>query len=152
MLLSQLLTPERVRVPLRGGSKQALLQELVQVLRDCGALSDPEEVLESVRLREQVLSTGVGSGVGIPHGKSDSVPALVMAAGVTEAPVDFDSLDGRPVRLLFLLVAPHAAAGDHVKALGRISRLVRKDEFRERLHAARSPEEFIEILAEAEEG
>jgi mannitol/fructose-specific phosphotransferase system IIA component (Ntr-type) len=75
-----------------------------------------------------------------------------MAAGVTEAPVDFDALDGQPVRLLFLLVAPNAAAGDHVKALGRISRLVRKDEFRDRLAAAGSPEEFMAILAEAEEG
>lgn len=152
MLLSQLLTPERVRVPLRGASKQALLQELVGVLADTGAVRDADEVLEAVRLREQVLSTGVGSGVGIPHGKSDGVTALVLAAGVTEAPVDFDALDGRPVRLLFLLVAPHEAAGDHVKALGRISRLVRKDEFRDRLAQASSAEEFMEILAEAEEG
>ena len=150
MLLSELLTRERVRVPLQGASKEALLEELVGVLRDAGALADAEAVLGAVRERERVLSTGVGSGVAIPHGKSESAPALAMAAGVTGAPVDFDALDGEPVRLLFLLVGPDAAAGQHVKALGRISRLVRRDGFRERLLAAASADEFMEVLAEAE--
>jgi mannitol/fructose-specific phosphotransferase system IIA component (Ntr-type) len=150
VLLSELLTPDRVRVPLRGESKQALLEELVGVLAESGAVADADEVLRAVRAREQVLSTGVGSGVGIPHGKCDAVPALAMAAGVTSAPVDFESLDGEPVRLLFLLVAPAAAAGDHVKALSRISRLVRREDFRQRLEGARTPEEFMSLLVEAE--
>jgi len=147
-----MLTADRVRVPLRGASKGELLEELVNALRDTGAVTDADGVLQAVREREAVLSTGVGSGVAIPHGKSDHAPSLVMAAGVTEAPVDFDSLDGQPVRLLFLLVGPVSAAGEHVKALGRISRLVRKDEFRARLAEARSAEEFMAVLAEAEEG
>jgi mannitol/fructose-specific phosphotransferase system IIA component (Ntr-type) len=151
VLLSELLTPERVRVPLQGASKQALLEELVGVLRDSGAVADAGAVLTAVQARERVLSTGVGCGVGIPHGRSESVPALAMAAGVTEAPVDFDSLDGQPVRVLFLLVGPDESAGLHVKALSRISRLVRKDEFRARLAGARSPGEFLAVLAEAEE-
>lgn len=152
MLLSELLTPERVRVPLRGASKEALLEELVGVLREAGAVQDAGAVLGAVRDRERVLSTGVGSGVAIPHGKSESIPALAMAAGVTGGPVEFEALDGQPVRLLFLLVAPDSEAGAHVKALGRISRLVRRDGFRERLIAAASPEEFMAVLAEAEEG
>ena len=152
MLLSELLTPERVRVPLRGASKQALLEELVGVLHAAGAVADAAAVLDAVQARERVLSTGVGCGVAIPHGRSDSVPALAMAAGVTEAPVEFDSLDGEPVRLLFLLVGPDESAGQHVKALSRISRLVRKEEFRARLAAAASPAEFMAVLAEAEEG
>lgn len=151
MLLSELLTPDRVRVPLRATSKAALLEELVGVLRESGAVADGDAVLEAVRVREAVLSTGVGSGVAIPHGRSDRAPALAMAAGVTEAPVDFDALDGAPVRLLFLLVAPESEAGQHVKALGRISRLLRKEEFRERLVGAASAEEFLAVLAEAEE-
>lgn len=150
MLLSELLTPERVRVPLRGASKEALLEELVGVLRESGAVDDADAVLGAVRRREQVLSTGVGSGVGIPHGKTESVPALAMAAGVTGGPVEFESLDGQPVRLLFLLVGPESAAGDHVKALSRISRLARRDDFRERLMAAATPDEFMALLAEAE--
>lgn len=151
MLLSELLAPDRVRVPLQGTSKAALLEELVGVLRDSGAVGDGDAVLGAVCAREEVLSTGVGSGVAIPHGKSDHAPVLAMAAGVTAAPVDFDALDGAPVRLLFLLVGPDAAAGQHVKALGRISRLVRKDDVRERLMDAASPEAFLAVLADAEE-
>lgn len=150
MLLSELLTPERVRVPLRSAEKDALLEELVGVLRDTGAVGDPDAVLGAVRERERLLSTGVGSGVAIPHAKSESVSALVMAAGVTAAPVDFDALDGEPVNLVFLLVGPESAAGQHVKALGRIARLVRREAFTERLAAARSPREFVEVMSEAE--
>ena len=150
MLLTELLTPDRIQVPLRGASKDELLQELVEVLRRGGALSDADDVLRAVRAREEVLSTGIGSGVAIPHGKSDAVPELVMAAGVAPRPVDFDALDGNPVTLLFLLVGPESAAGAHVKALSRISRLVRRDELRERLGAARSADDFLAVLAEAE--
>jgi fructose-specific phosphotransferase system IIA component len=150
VLLSDLLTSERVRVPLRGTTKDALLEELVEVLRDAGAVEDAEGVLRAVRERERVLSTGVGSGVAIPHGKSEGVAELAMAAGVVPQPVDFDALDGEPVSLLFLLVGPDSAAGQHVKALSRISRLVRRDAFRERLSAARDPEEFVALVAEAE--
>jgi fructose-specific phosphotransferase system IIA component len=150
VLLSELLTPDRVRVPLQARSKEALLEELVGVLADAGAIADAEHVLHAVRERERVLSTGVGSGVAIPHGKSEGVPELVMAAGVTREPVEFDALDGEPVTLLFLLVGPESAAGQHVKALSRISRLVRRDAFRDRLVAARTPEEFVAIVQEAE--
>ena len=150
MLLSELLSPERIRVPLRGDSKDAVLEELVGVLRDAGAVASADEVLHAVRERERVLSTGIGSGVAIPHGKSQAIPALTMAAGVASDPVDFDALDGRPVSLFFLLVGPEEAAGAHVKALSRISRLVRRDEFRERLAEAKTPEEFLAILSEAE--
>jgi mannitol/fructose-specific phosphotransferase system IIA component (Ntr-type) len=150
VLLSELLTPDRVRVPLQGGSKEALLEEMVELLRDAGAIGEVEPVLDAVRERERVLSTGVGSGVAIPHGKSNGVPDLAMSAGVTREPVEFDALDGEPVTLLFLLVGPDAAAGQHVKALSRISRLVRRDAFRDRLVAARTAEEFVAIVAEAE--
>jgi mannitol/fructose-specific phosphotransferase system IIA component (Ntr-type) len=150
VLLSDLLTPERVRVPLRGASKEALLEELVEVLSESGAVRDGGDVLRAVRDRERVLSTGVGSGVAIPHGKSEAAPGLAMAAGLTAEPVEFDALDGDPVRLLFLLVGPDSAAGEHVKALSRISRLVRREAFRERLTAASSAEEFVAIVAEAE--
>lgn len=151
MLLRDLLTPERIRVPLQGTTKDDLLRELVEVLRESGAIGDPDEVLRAVREREQVLSTGIGSGVAIPHGKSDSVSQLALAAGVTAAPVDFEALDGRPVTLFFLLVGPESAAGQHVKALSRISRLVRRDTLRDRLAAAETPQEFLSLVAQAEE-
>ena len=149
-MLSELLTPERVRVPLEARTKDAVLEELVGVLRDSGAVGSADDVLQAVRQREEVLSTGIGSGVAIPHGKAAAVTDLVMAAGVTPQPIDFDALDGQPVSLFFLLVGPESAAGAHVKALSRISRLVRRDTVRERLAQAASAEEFLGLLSEAE--
>ena len=153
MLLTELLNLERVKVPLRGDSKEALLEELVRVLHQEGAVSDPAEVLRAVRAREEVLSTGIGSGVAIPHGKTNAAPELAMAAGIVNDPVAWDdqARDGSPVRLVFLLVGPESAAGGHVKALSRISRVVRRDDMRDRLTASGSPAEFLRVIAEAEE-
>jgi fructose-specific phosphotransferase system IIA component len=151
VLLSELLPPKRVRIPLRATTKDGLLEELVQILQQTGEVTDASGVLRAVREREEVLSTGIGNGVAIPHGKSGEVPRLTMAAGVTREPVGFDALDGKPVRLFFLLVGPDSAAGQHVKALSRISRLLRSDGFRQRLVSTASPEEFHAVLAEAEQ-
>jgi len=150
VLLSELLTPDRVRIPLRSTTKDDLLGELVGVVAEAAQVRDADDVLRAVREREEVLSTGIGNGVAIPHGKSAAVRDLILAAGVTEHGVDFEALDGQPVRLFFLLVGPEEAAGQHVKALSRISRLLRRDSFRTRLIGARSSEEFLSIIAEAE--
>lgn len=150
MLLTDLLTVERIKIPLQARSKQEILRELVEVIRDQDNLGDSDDVLRAVREREAVLSTGIGNGVAIPHGKSPMVPNLVMAAGTTSEVIDFDSLDGEPVRLFFLLVGPETAAGPHIKALSRISRVVRRDEARNRLINAKTPEEFFRALQEAE--
>lgn len=150
MLLTELLSIERIRIPLQSTSKDELLRELVDVCVEAHDIEDHEDVLRAVREREAVLSTGIGNGVAIPHGKSAAVPGLRMAAGRSLAPVDFDALDGEPVSLFFLLVGPESAAGPHIKALSRISRLVRRDDVRERLIAARDAGEFLEALREAE--
>jgi PTS system fructose-specific IIC component len=148
--LADLLDIECIRIPLESRTKDELLRELVSVLAKGDGLDDVEAVLQAVRDREAILSTGIGHGVAIPHGKSAVVPELRMAAGRTAAPVDFDALDGQPVELLFLLVGPETAAGPHIKALSRISRLVRRDEIRDRLVHAASPQEFLDALREAE--
>jgi mannitol/fructose-specific phosphotransferase system IIA component (Ntr-type) len=150
VLLTELLSADRVRVPLVARSKDAVLEELVAVLADAGVVDDAAATLRAVRRREAELSTGIGGGVAIPHGKSDSAGGLAIAAGVAAEPVAFDSLDGEPVRLFFLLVGPEAAAGLHVKALSRISRLVRREDTRGRLAASASPAEFMAVVAEAE--
>ena len=130
MLLTELLSADRVRVPLAARSKEAVLEELVAVLAEAGVVDDAAATLAAVRRREAA--------------------GLWVAAGVAAEPLDFDSLDGEPVRLLFLLVGPESAAGLHVKALSRISRLVRREETRARLAAAPSPEAFMAVVAEAE--
>lgn len=152
MLLTDLVTPERIKIPLASTTKEELLEELVDLLVRSNAVEDPEDVLRAVQEREAVLSTGIGNGVAIPHGKSTALPNLRLAAGVTRQAVDFDALDGQPVRLFFLLVGPETAAGPHIKALSRISRLVRKDSVRERLLSSSSSQEFFQALTDAEGG
>ena len=131
VLLTDLLTPERIKIPLVSTTKDDLLVELVELAAERAEVQDSEEVLRAVQDREEVLSTGIGHGVAIPHGKSSSV-------------------NGRPVNLFFLLVGPESAAGQHVKALSRISRLLRRESFRLRLIAAPDADEFYAVLSEAE--
>ena len=152
VLIADLLASMRVKVPLEATTKDEVLRELVDVLSADVCAGSREEILRVVREREQVLSTGIGHGVALPHGKSDACTELSIAAGVTAGPVDFDALDGEPIRLVFLLVGPESAAGSHIKALSRISRLVRQAELRERLMGAKDGDAFLRVLREAENG
>lgn len=148
---SDLLVLERVRVPLRAASKRAVLAELVDVLVDSlGLAAERDEVLRAVLERETVLSTGIGGGVALPHAKHNRLDGLAMAAGSSREPIDFEALDGRPVRLFFLLLGPDSAAGAHVRALSRVSRIVQDESLRGRLVAATDGEHFLRILGEAE--
>ena len=149
MLLSQLLTPQRVRVPLTATDKPGVLKELAELLVEQSG-GDPGDVLRAVNEREQVLSTGIGFGIAIPHGRSPSMPDLAAVAGRTQTGIDFDALDGEPVQVFFMLVGPERCAGLHVKALSRIARLARSEDLRRQLLAAPSGEAFDQALAEAE--
>lgn len=149
MLLTDLLSPERVCVPLSARDKTGIIRELARLLVDRVG-GDFDDVLAAVLEREAVLSTGIGHGVAIPHGRSPSVPELAIVCGSTPEGIPFDAIDGEPVRIFFLIVGPERAAGQHVKALGRIARLVRGDAVRTRLLAARTATEFYDALAEAE--
>lgn len=150
MQLTELLAPERVCVPLRSRAKDDLLRELVVLAAGAPGGAVVEALLRSVHEREVLLSTGIGDGVAIPHGRSPLLDRLVLAAGVCEAPVEFASLDGAPVELCFLLVGPESAAGAHVRALGSISRLLRSAPLRASLLAAPTPAAFLEIVRESE--
>ncbi|OLC99721.1 MAG: hypothetical protein AUI88_01370 [Gemmatimonadetes bacterium 13_1_40CM_3_70_8] len=149
MRLSELLSPARIRVPLRAADKEGVLRELVEMVGNGGGgLLD--EVLGAILERERQFPTGIGYGVAVPHGKTPALAALVVVAGTTPAPVPYETIDGEPVRLFFLLAGPESAAGSHVKALSRISRLVRREPVRSRLLGARTPEEFYRAVCEAE--
>ena len=150
MLLGDLLKPGRIRVPLVGRDKAAVLRELVALVAADGGGGQFQDVLRAVEAREAVLATGIGYGVAVPHGASSTLPDLRLAAGTTAEPVRFDSLDGQPVRLFFLLVGPEQPAGAHIKALSRIARLVRREPFRRRLLEARDADEFYRSLCDAE--
>lgn len=150
MQLSELLSADRVKIPLQCRTKDDVLRELVEL---AVAGHDPRKVdaiLLAVRNRELVLSTGVGGGVAIPHGKTPAVDQLILAAGISEDPIEFDALDGNPVQVFFLLIGPESAAGAHVKTLSRISRLLRRDQLRQDLRRCRSAKAFLEIVRASE--
>ena len=149
MRLSELLTPNRIRVPLKASDKEGVLRELVD-LAVAGNGGAAAEVLRAILERERQFPTGIGYGVAVPHGKTPSLAALSVVAGTTARPVPYETIDGEPVRLFFLLAGPEALAGVHVKALSRISRLVRQEPVRARLLAATTAEEFYRALCAAE--
>ncbi|MBA7478478.1 PTS system fructose-specific EIIABC component [subsurface metagenome] len=146
MILTQILQPTCVKVPLEGKDKQSVIIELVDLLDANGLLSDRNVVLEAVLAREQTRSTGIGSGIAIPHGKCKAVKELVMAIGLADEPIDFASVDGKPVTTIFLLVSPADQTGPHIQALARISRLMLDEHFKEGLEKATSSDEVYELL------
>ena len=149
MLLSQLLAPDRVRVPLTSRDKSAVLRELVELLvRSSGGA--PDDILHAVREREDCQSTGFGHGVAIPHARTPTLSALTLVAGLTAQPVEYGALDGMPVRLFFLLAGPEAMAASQVRALARIARLVRREYVRDRLLEAETAEAFCQVVRDAE--
>jgi mannitol/fructose-specific phosphotransferase system IIA component (Ntr-type) len=149
VLLTELLTPDRLVVPLTARDKRGVISELARHLV-ARAGGDLAQVLGAIEERESVLTTGIGFGVAIPHARCAAVEELTIVGGVSEVGIPFDSIDGEPVRLVFLIVGPDASAGRHVKLLSQIARLVRRENVRQRLVDARTPDEFHRILVDAE--
>ena len=150
MILTQILEPRCVKAPLDGKDKTAVITELIDLLAENGSLTNRDEVLQSVLTREQTRSTGIGSGIAIPHGKCSGVSELVMALGIATEPIEFDSIDGKPVYIVVLLVSPIDQTGPHIQALARISRLMLDEEFKAKLQNAKSPEEAYELIGTKE--
>jgi PTS system nitrogen regulatory IIA component len=146
-----MLAAERVHLPLAGLDKEAILRELVDLVVDSmGLAGEREAVYEAVVERENVLSTGIGDGVALPHAKYGGLSDLVIAAGVSVEPVDFGALDGRPANLFFLILGPDSATASHVRVLARLGRLLRDVSLHERLVSAENVEAFLHTLAAAE--
>lgn len=150
MTLTQILQPSCVKVPLDSKDKKSAIVELVDLLNDNKLLSDRDITLEAVMAREKTRSTGIGSGIAIPHGKCKTVKELVMAIGITSEPIDFESVDGKAVKIIILLVSPADQTGPHIQALAKISRLMLDEQFKSRLEQAASPDEVYELLSKKE--
>jgi len=142
MELSKLVTLDRVRVPIRATEKHDVITELIDVLAETGGLVDRDAALDAVLKREAERTTGIGYGLAIPHGKSGGCTKLVMAAGKPAQPVDFQSLDQRPVTFVVLLVSPPDQTGPHIQALAKISRLMNIEEFRDAVEKAATADEL----------
>ncbi|RLB08152.1 MAG: PTS sugar transporter subunit IIA [Deltaproteobacteria bacterium] len=131
--------------------KKGALEELVSVLVDNDRLKDKEKALQVLLEREKLGSTGIGDGIAIPHGKLKGIKGIICSFGRSKNGIDFQSLDGKPTHLFFLLLAPEDSAGEHLKALARLSRLLKDTQFRERLMEAKTKEEIYSIIAEEDE-
>jgi len=146
MILSQILQPSCVKVPLQGRDKRSVITELVNVLDASKLLSNRDVALQAVLTREQTRSTVVGSGIAIPHGKCKAVRESVMAIGIASQPIDFDSVDGKPVSIVILLVSPSDQTRQHIQALAKISRLMLDEALRHKLQRINDAEEACELL------
>jgi len=144
------LKPDCVKVPLLATEKRAAIEELVDVFAAAGAVGDAAELKAAVWARESQRSTGIGEGLAIPHGKGAAVKRLAMAIGMPTQPIEYDSIDRKPVKLIVMLVSPPDKVTEHVQALGRLSRLMTDPVFREKTYAARSAEELFELFRKAE--
>ena len=150
MRLTDILKPTNIRVPLQAKVKNEAIAELVNMLAENGEVTDPKKVLESVLDREATRTTGIGNGLAIPHGKCTGTDHLVMAIGRPATPIDFQSIDGRPVNLIWLLTSPPDKTGPHIHALARISRLMTIDRFRQSLTSAQSAKEIYDAIVAQE--
>ncbi len=152
MRLSELLTPSRIRIPLHAHDKEGVLRELVELIipEASAGGGGADEVLGAILERERQFPTGIGYGVALPHGKTPALQTLGVVAGTTLDPIAYETIDGQPVRIFFLLAGPESQSGAHVKAISRISRLVRREPVRAQLLGARTAEEFYRVLCEAD--
>jgi PTS system nitrogen regulatory IIA component len=147
MLISDLVTPPAVIAALKATSKKQALQELAR--RASELTGAPERMIFDTLLeRERLGTTGVGDGVAIPHGKLANLPRLFGLFARLERPIDFEAIDEQPVDLIFLLLAPGGAGADHLKALARVSRLLRDRSMREKLRGSETPEALYALLVD----
>lgn len=152
MILTQILQPTCIKVPVDNTEKEAVITELIDLLDANGLLSNRDIVLDAVLTRERTQSTGTGAGIAIPHGKCKGVRELVMALGIAHEPIQFGSIDGKPVTILFLLVSPADQTGLHIQALARISRLMLNEQFKATIEKATSAEEVYELMSNQDNG
>ncbi len=150
MKISDILTENFVVLGLEGDSKDEIINSMIDVVSASPKVLDKDKVREAILEREKIMSTGVGNGFAIPHGKTDAVSDIVAAFAVTANPIDYHSLDEKPVRLVFLLVGKDNMVGPHIKLLSRISRLMNKEEFRKRLLELKSSKEVLDMFKEEE--
>lgn len=152
MTISELLSKGTITIDLKSTVKPEVLSELVDLLISTNSVkkNDKDEILKRLEEREILGSTGIGKGVAIPHAKCPKIKKMISAFGVSKKGVDFKSLDGESTHIFFLLIAPGEAPGPHLKALAKVSRLLDDKFIRERLRAAKTAQEILDIVKEEE--
>ena len=149
MKIMDFLNKKAISANLKATDKEGVIRELVDLLvKADGVAGKKDEIVKILMAREALGSTGIGQGIGIPHGKTASVKSLVAAFGLSKKGIDFESLDGEPAYIFFLLLAPEESAGPHLKALARISRLLKDKYVRDMLRQAETEKDIIRIITD----
>lgn len=151
MKISEILTKDLISVNMEPANKDEAIKEMIDIAARSGKILDKEKVSECVFEREKLVSTGVGKGFAIPHGKTDEISDVTAAFGIIKNPIDFDSIDSEPVKFVFLLVGKDSLLNTHIKLLSRISRIMNNDKFRDKLDEAKTSEEVLELFRKEEE-
>lgn len=151
MKILDFLSQECVITDAKGVTKKEVITELAALLARQKKLPSGDKVVQALLEREALGSTGIGQGIAIPHCKSDDAKEITAALGISKRGIAFDALDGEPVYLVFLLIAPRDSAGDHLKALAKISRLLKDKFFRQALREAKGSEDVVRIIKEEDE-
>jgi fructose-specific phosphotransferase system IIA component len=150
MRLTDVLKNELIKIPLLGKNKDECIKELIDNLEDNQTIKSTKSIFNAVLEREKIMTTGVGNGIAIPHCKHTDSPEFAVGLGVHHEGIDFDSIDKKPVKIIFLLVGPENNPGLHIKLLSRISRLMSNEELRKQLQTCKNNEEAFELIHEEE--
>ena len=150
MRLSELLNANAISLRLKARTKREALVELVELLEAAHGFDSQGEILDRVMRREAMMTTGIGNGIAIPHGKARSVDRMAAACAVAPEGLDFESEDGQPVHLIVLFVSPENATTLHVRVLANLSRLLKEESVRKNLREAQSVDDFLAALHSAE--
>jgi len=151
MKVNEILKLENIIPKMQATNKEDAINELINLFENDKRVLDLEKLRNSILSREKIMSTGIGKGFAIPHGKTNATNEILGAFGIARTPIDFQALDGQPVQLIFLLVGKDNMVSMHIKLLSRISRLMNEDSFREKLLATETKEEILKIFNEEEE-
>jgi fructose-specific phosphotransferase system IIA component len=146
MALIDMVVEKIVKIPLESKDKPDVLQELVRILKDADEIDDFDTALKAVQDREDKQSTGLERGIAVPHCKTVAVSSLKLAIGIAPQGIDFDSIDGEPSKLFFLLLAPPGQSGPHVEALAEIAKLAQSNAFCKALVCADNAQEVVELM------
>ena len=151
MKIIDVLSPELIDADLSANNKTGVLANLIDILYKNNKIKEKEKVLDILLEREKLGSTGIGVGIAIPHGKYNEIETLIAAFGRSKKGVDFEAEDKKPVFLFFLFLAPEKAASLHLRILARISRLLKRELFREKLLKANNAQDIWDVIAKEEE-
>jgi len=146
MEIMDFLSQDAIVIGLKSSDKKSAIVELVEVLKNTKKVKRTNEIIDVVLEREKLGSTGIGQGVAIPHGKTDVLQEQMGVLGISRKGIEFNSLDGEPVHIIFLLVGPAEVVGQHLKALSRISRLFKDKFLRRAIIDATTAEEIVKVI------